>query len=185
MTTTTSPGAARREQVVADRRHAVDEPRGRAARGDVGHDLGRIEALLGRDRIAGLREDRRQHGLVGAGERVRELALEDAAAARVRARLEHRANAAAGIAKPQRRSVPATAVGWCAKSSTTGHAARLADDLLAPRDTAELASAAADGSNGTPHSRATSITPSAFRALMRTGHAEGRRRRPRDRSRGR
>ena len=56
---------------------------------DVGDDLGGIEALLGRIGSPGFAEDRRQHGLVGAGERVRELALEDAAAARVRARLEH------------------------------------------------------------------------------------------------
>jgi len=68
-----------------------------AAPPEVLDDRLRREPLVGWDRVARLREDRGEHGLVGARERGDELPLEHAPAARVRARLEDRAQPPPGV----------------------------------------------------------------------------------------
>ena len=124
-----------------------------------------------RDRIVRLREDGRQHRLVGRGERVDELALEDPPPAGVRARLEHGAQAAAGIAQPQRGQRP-------------GDRRRMVREVVDHRDAASSSPPPPGGGarRGSPRSacaaachadarrrRATSSTPSALRALIGPG----------------
>jgi hypothetical protein len=82
-----------------------------------------------------------------------ELVLEDAAAAGVGARLEHRAEPAAGIAQAERRERPGDRGRMMREVVDDGHAASLADHLLAAADAAELGQRRRPSSKPTPRHR--------------------------------